>query len=281
MRPMLRSFLLGLFFACFAVRSFGLIGIGYSHRNVRFWRFWDMKDGGGTPHILVYNTGDSAVTFTMHSVYVEDEVRADTARLRRIRELQAECAKDTLVSSSVVPPHSYRVFVIHDPVQRTGYQGAFINGQFAGMAGKLGAVAPSVVAELPYRYLSYESQYGTPAYGLIATNDLVLKKGQHTHFRILYDFADKQRWQFFTGINKISVDMSKGVDAVTMMLDHVEYEIRNDKGPKTFSVDMRTGRSYTSDIDVSMANNDVFPTVDLSYYFANGNAGNELPIFAE
>src|SRR5437868_3602472 len=53
MRP---AFLLLLLVLMSYMDSHAIIGIGYSHKKVLFWRFWEAKEGTAVPEILVYNT---------------------------------------------------------------------------------------------------------------------------------------------------------------------------------------------------------------------------------
>ena len=264
MKRLLLCFLLlfAFYFDCKAV-----IGIGYSYKNVIFWRFWEIKDGVQVPEILVYNTGDAAVAFTMRKVFVAD-MKIDSSRRKWYEDESARYASDTIVKTAMIPPRQFGVFVIGRETIKGGYDGAFINGRSAGIAGhKMQEITTLPGDKTLYKYYSYEGLYATPFFCLIAKNQLFTKRGETENLMLYFDFLNKDRWSFFEGINDIEVDIPEGVDQASVELEQKSYTV-NMNNPKTrFSVNMRKEHAYNMNVACKIAKDSGYPAFDFGAFF--------------
>ncbi len=278
MRSFLLLFLLilGSYINCHA-----LIGIGYSYKNVLFWRFWEMKEGQLVPEMLVYNTGDTAISFTMRKTYVEGGCTPSGTTKEEYARRDAEYAKDTIVNTTVIPPHQYGIFVVSRGQYGNDYNGAFVNGRWAGISGKMQEPSKEIIARYPYKYYSYEGEYGTPGWGLTCTDQIFTKRGEKGHLAIYFDFNDPKKWQSFAGISDVSATIGGGLDDAAITLNGQMHTIKDAQKNNRFAANMGSTQTYRMDVSFTVAENGEFPNLDMHYFFANGNAGIEMPIFVQ
>jgi hypothetical protein len=263
-------FILGLFF-----NSQAIIGIGYGYKNVLFWRFWEIKDGQPVPEILVYNTGDTAIAFTLRKIFVVDMV-IDSSHRKWYEDESARYAKDTIIKTVVIPPASFEVFVISNGFTDYQWDGAFINGKYAGIAThKMSEPDKAVMGKYDYRYYSYEGLYATPFFGLICKKELFTRRGETEKLMV---FCGER---FFDGINEMSLEINDGVDAAFINFQQNSYSLNSSNRKARFAVNKSTPKPYTMNISVKAASNEASPGLDMHTYFQNGSQGIGLPVFVQ
>ena len=240
-----------------------------------------MKCGVQVPEILVYNTGDTAVAFTLRKVFVVD-MEIDSSRKKWYEDQSARYAGDTIVKTAMIPAHQFGVFIIGMEKIKGGYDGAFINGRSAGIADhKLQAIPTLPDDENKYKYYSYEGLYATPFFCLIGKNQLFTKRGETENLRLYFDFQDKERTRFFAGINDVAIDIPEGIDKASVELEQTDHVADKDNPKTRFTVNMRKEHAYNMNIACKIAKDSGNPTFDLRAFFTNGSSGIRLPIFAE
>ena len=273
--------LLLLLIFCACVHSYALIGIGISYKNVLFWRFWEIKDGKPVPEMIVYNTGDTAISFTMRKTYVEAGCTPSGTSKEEYEKRSAAYAKDTVVKTTKILPHQYAVFMVERGQHGEGYNGAFVNGKYAGIVSGMQDPTKELAGRYEFKYYSYEGMYGTPGWGLIATNSLFTKRGEEGMMYVYYCFWDKDKWQFFSGISDMSATINGGLDGAALDMGKNFCLLNTSKRTQRFAVNMDKTQPYKMRISFKIADNSEFPSMDMQYFFQNGNAGIELPIFVQ
>ena len=280
----MRSFLWLLLMVLGACSNCGaIIGIGYTSKDVLFWRFWEIKDGKPVPEILVFNNRDSAVSFTIRKVFVEDRM-IDSARRKRYEEESARYAQDTVIKTVTIPPHQSGVFVLRNGAHDGWYDGAYIDGKFSGIAGhELRKPDVPSSGQYEFKYYSWEGMYATPCFGMICTNKLFVQRGEKENFVLLFDFRDsnKDRWQSFKGINDISAKIIAGLDEVAIGFGGYAYGIDSRNKVVRFPANIRKDKAYKMDISCSIAQSSDFPLLDVTTFIENGSHGFALPIFVQ
>ncbi len=261
--------------------SHALIGIGYSYKNVRFWRFWENKEGQLVPEILVYNTGDTAISFTMRKTYVEGGCSPSKTTKEEYAGRDAQYGKDTIVETSVIPPHQYGLFVVSKGQYGDGYNGAFVNGRPAGIAGAMAEPGKEVIAKYRYKYYSYEGEDATSCFGLICTGQIFTRRGETGHLMLYFNFNDPQKWPFFAGINDVCAIIGGGVDDATIAFNGQSHVITAIQKAGRFAVNMGKTQPYVMDVSFTVAQNGEFPDLNICYFFQNGSGGPTLPVFVQ
>jgi len=260
--------------------SYALIGIGISYKKVLFWRFWEIKDGKPVPEMIVYNTSDTAIAFTMRKTYVDGGCTGPYPTKEEYEKKEAAYAKDTIVKTTKILPHQYAVFMVERGQRGEGYNGAFVNGKYAGIVSGMQDPTKELAGRYEFKYYSYEGMYGTPGWGLIATNSLFTKRGEGGSMYVYYDFSDKDRWQFFNGISDMSATINGGLDGAALDMGKTCL-LNSSKRSQRFAVNMDKTQPYKMRISFKIADNSEFPSMDMHYFFQNGNAGIEMPIFVQ
>ena len=185
-----------------------------------------MKDGKPVPEILVYNTGYVAVTFTLRKTFVVD-MMIDSSNREWYENESASCARDTIIKTAVIPPASYEVFVISNGATDYKWDGAFINGKYAGIAAhQMREPDKTILDKYKYKYYSYEGLYATPFFGLICKNELYTRRGETDNLFLFFNFEDKEHFPFFSGIKcDMSAEIIKGVDMAFINFRHDAYAL--------------------------------------------------------
>lgn len=264
---------------CFT--SLAVIGVGYNYKDMLFWRFWEIKEGVLVPEIMVYNNSDSSVAFVIRKVYVEDRF-IDSSSRKWFEEQSMRYAQDTIVKTAIIPAHQYGVYVLGHEKIRGGFDGAFINGKNAGIVSHEMRKPEGIPLEHKlYRYYSYEGMYGTPGHALICKNQLTTRHGDAEKLHLFFDFSEKMRPQFFSGIRELSCDLTSGIAAATVQFEAQTFVLdQNNKNVK-FVANMVNDHAYNMDVSCTLTKDADLPSFDMRAYFSNGSGGVRLPFFAE